>query len=76
MIEIKTAQGWRPLFAVCSNSNQLEGVFRATPLSEAQATNSLRADRFCVALDTDQYGPSFRGSHLAEALYGAYGEKL
>jgi hypothetical protein len=51
-------------------------TYRPVALHIAQHMNIARANRFAIALDTDQYGPSFRGSSLAEPLYGPYGEKL
>lgn len=53
-----------------------EGIYRPISYEQAIAENSVRADRFAVALDTDQYGHSFRGKEFAEPIFGAYGEKL
>lgn len=89
MIEIKTAQGWRPLFAVCVNSNKLEGVFRPTSLEVVREETSERADVYCAAIqgwiDGDDFGTKdmgqrwqamWRASGQSTPLYGAYGEKL
>lgn len=53
-----------------------DSIYRPQSLAAVQASNSLRADRFAIALDTDQYGPSFRGREFNEPMFGAYGEKL
>lgn len=79
MYMIMTDRGWRPFHALnkpCGNSNDLQGVFRPVPYEQAVASNTARADRFVRALDTDQYGPSFRGNDFAEPISGAFGEKL
>lgn len=76
---IMTDRGWRPWHASnipCSNSNDLQGVFKNVPVEKAQADNAARADRFIRALDDDQYGPGFRGKEFAEPIFGAFGEKL
>lgn len=52
------------------------GIYRPFDIDEAIADNAARAERFAVALDSDQYGPSFRGYEFTEPLFGAYGERL
>lgn len=76
---IMTDRGWRPFHALnkaCSNSNDLQGVHRPVPYEQAVAENAARADRFAVALDTDQFGMSFNGDSFNEPIKGAFGEKL
>ena len=53
-----------------------ESIFRPDPLDVVQAQLAARTKRFIVALDTDQYGESFRGKEFSEPLFGPYGEKL
>lgn len=76
---IKTAQGWRPFAKACENSNDLQGVYMPTPIEEARAWNSERADRFNVANSIGNKMEKmhhFRGDHFPEPLYGAFGETL
>lgn len=81
MCLIKTAyRGWVQLGEgkTCSNSNQLEGVFRGVPLEVAREQNAARGLRFIHALDDDQYGPKFRGREFSDVMpiVGAFGEPL
>lgn len=79
---IKTEKGWRPLvisFAPCSNSNDLQGVYRPEPIEKVRVQLRSRMERFLTAnnlgnmLDKQHY---FRGDHFIEPLFGAFGEKL
>jgi len=79
MYMIKTDRGWLPFHALnkpCPNSNDLQGVFRPADLKTVRPLLAARAARFAAALDTDQYGMSFRGDSFAEPIFGAFGEKL
>ena len=82
MLYIKTARGWKlwiPSCIPCSNSNDLKGVFTATPIKQVQREMSERADRFCSELSNYHpvhNGGAFRGHHFVEHLEGAFGEKL
>ena len=76
---IKTVDGWRELPLVCPNSNTLEGVYRPTNPDILGYVMRTRAERFCRALH--EFHPvhnagEFRGDHLVEPLFGAFGEKL
>lgn len=53
-----------------------DSIFRPDTLDVVQAQLAARTERFIRALDTDQYGPSFRGKEFAEPLFGPYGERL
>lgn len=53
-----------------------DSIFRPDTLDVVQAQLAARTERFVIALDTDLYGPSFRGKEFAEPLFGPYGEKL
>lgn len=53
-----------------------DSIFHPDTLDVVQAQLTARTERFIVALDTDQYGPSFRGKEFAEPMSGPYGEKL
>lgn len=78
---IKTEHGWRPLaisFAPCSNSNDLQGVYRPEDIEAVRARMPSRIERFCRAnglsmMDKQAY---FRGHSFIEPIYGAFGEKL
>lgn len=79
---IKTEDGWKPLwisFAPCSNSNDLQGVYRPEPVEVVQQKLQPRIARFLAAnglgsmLEKQQY---FRGDHFIEPLFGAFGEKI
>jgi len=53
-----------------------EGIYRPEPIEKVRAELAARAERFIHALDTDQYGSSFRGNEFIEPLFGPYGNKL
>jgi hypothetical protein len=79
---IKTEQGWRPLvisFAPCSNSNDLQGVFRPENRDDLPRKMEGRIARFLKAnaignmMEKQHF---FRGDSFDEPIYGAFGEKL
>lgn len=82
MLYIMTSNGWKPWLPTCvpcSNSNNLQGVYRGEALSVVQEKLKPRIDRFLTALDNFHpvnHGHEFRGDHFIEPLFGAYGEKL
>lgn len=67
-MQIKTANGWRPLLCPCTNSNQLEGVFNPVPHAVAIADNDRRADLY--AADVDAY---INGNLRKERIFGSFG---
>ena len=73
-VYIKTAEGWRPFYKPCVNSNQLEGVFRNITPEQARAEAQRRVDAFCKVVETG----SIRDikNFNAVPLYGAFGERL
>jgi len=78
---IKTADGWKPLvisFAPCSNSNDLQGVYRPEPIEAVRAQYASRLTRFIRAngLSMMEKQAHFRGHSFIEPIYGAFGEKL
>ena len=80
---IKTEQGWRPLWishAPCSNSNDLQGVYRPEDIEVVKVKVRSRLERFFAAnacgsmLEKQHY---FRGNDFIDTpIYGAFGEKL
>jgi hypothetical protein len=82
MLYIMTANGWQlwlPTCVPCSNSNDLQGVYRGERLAVVQSKLQPRIDAFCRALGNFHpvnHAHEFRGDHYIEPLFGAYGEKL
>lgn len=77
-MHIMTINGWRPLHVPCTNTNQLEGVYRPEVIDEVRKKMPSRLERFLEAnaksiMEKQQH---FRGHHFIEPLYGAFGEKL
>jgi len=72
-VMIKTANGWRPFYKPCVNSNQLEGVFRNISVEEAEAVTAKHADAFCKVVEAGSIRDikAFR-----YPMTGAFGEKL
>lgn len=72
-VMIMTAQGWRPFYKACVNSNQLEGVFRNISPEEARAVTAAHTEAFCKVIGTGSIRDikAFRFP-----MSGAYGEKI
>lgn len=70
---IKTAQGWRPFYRPCVNSNDLQGVFTNISPEQARAETAKHADAFCAVMET---GVSRDIKNFRYPMYGAFGEKL
>ena len=82
MLYIMTSEGWKPWLPTCvpcSNSNDLQGVYRDVPINEVERDLDIRIDRFLFAngigsmVEKQQY---FRGNHFIVPLHGAFSEKL
>lgn len=76
---IKTVKGWRTFEAVCSNSNNLQGVFRPDTRGEAAAETVHRALAYerDVHLYIDGQLPAEQVTRsFTVPIYGAFGEAL
>lgn len=82
MIMIHVGNGeyrpWLPACVPCSNSNDLQGVYRPAHISEARRQIAERLERFLAAnaLGSMDKQAHFRGDNYIEPIYGAFGEKL
>lgn len=79
---IMTARGWRPWHASnlpCSNSNDLQGVFRPQTKEEAEAEVAKRIPRFLEANNIQNMQLKqafFSGNSFIEPIFGPFGERL
>jgi len=76
MCLIMTAEGWQNLGdgKVCSNHNDLQGVYRPVSLETARSEAQIRVDQFCRVVEDGNITAikNFNGHRL----YGAFGEAL
>jgi len=72
-------RGWRPFAKVCSNSNDLHGVYMPQTTEAVRQEIADRLPRFLAAnaignrIDKEHF---FRGDSFIEPIFGAFGEKL
>ena len=81
MCLIMTTSGWRNISdgKVCSNQDELEGVFRPSSMYMARAISGQRANGYAQAVDNWVKG-YLPYEHIRDAwnttIHGAFGEEL
>jgi len=70
---IMTEDGWQPLFRMCGNVNDLQGVYRPDTIEGARAETALRAEKFCALLEE---GDIRSIKSFNPPMFGAFGERL